>query len=166
MKTLRTISDTLAKILTVLACAYLLYILFACSAQVFSRYILNASFSWTEETARYAFADMGMLGIPVALRKGMHVNVDLLEERLSPKAKLLQKTVIHFCIFLISAVLLVRGWTLFAGMKGIYSSAVRIPMQAVYYAVPLCGLASMWMAAAGAIESVHELRKGDEACQR
>lgn len=161
MKVIEKITNLLEKILIFLACLYLVYVVFACSAQVFSRYVLNASFSWTEETARYAFACMGMLGAPVALRRGMHVSVDLLETKLTGTLKKIHEAVILLSMLVISVILMFYGWKLFISMDGIYSSAVRLPMMAIYYSVPLCGLTSCWMIIAGLLEIIVSVKKGD-----
>lgn len=153
MKILNKITDIITKVLTVAACVYLVYILFACIMQVFSRYVLNSSFGWTEETARHAFACMGMLGAPVALRKGMHVRVDILETMLSGKLKLALKIVIALLVFFIYIILFREGFVLFESAKGLYSPAVRVPMTAVYYSIPVSALASMWMLAVELIET-------------
>lgn len=145
MKALNKSVEMLTKVLMIIASAYLIYLLIACTAQVISRYVFNSSLSWTEETARYAFAGMGLIGIPVALSKGMHVCVDVLENKLSGIPKEIQK-IIHILLEIyISVIFVVFGWKLFSSMNGIYSPAVRVPMQAVYYAIPLCGLSSLWI---------------------
>ncbi len=130
------------------------YIVFACAMQVFSRYVLNSSFAWTEETARFAFATMGMLGAPVALRKGMHVNVDILETRLRGRALLVQRLILNALLFLAALILLRYGMTLFLAIGGSYSPAVKIPMQAIYFSVPLSGLVSMWVIAVDCLDTL------------
>lgn len=159
MKVLEKVTNAFEKILIFLACLYLAYIVFACSVQVFSRYVLNSSFSWTEETARYAFACMGMLGAPVALRRGMHVSVDILESKLYGRWKKVHEVIVLFCMLIVSIILMLYGWNLFVGMKGIYSSAVRLPMAAIYYSVPLCGFSSCWMIIVGLLEIITNTRK-------
>ncbi len=133
------------RVLVFVACAYLVYIVFACTMQVVSRYLLNSSVAWTEETARFAFASMGMIGAPVALRKGLHVNVDILENRLKGKALLVQKLVLNVLLLIASYILLRYGLILFKNIGGTYSPAVKIPMRLVYYSVPVSGIVSMWV---------------------
>ncbi len=154
MNALHRITRVMTRILTYVACAYLVYIVFACGMQVFSRYILNSSFAWTEETARFAFATMGMLGAPVALHKGMHVNVDILETRLKGRALLVQRLVLNVLLFLAALILFRYGLVLFNNIRGSYSPAVKIPMQAIYFSVPLSGLASMWVLAVDFLDTV------------
>lgn len=52
---------------------------FACIWQVFARFVLKTSVSWTEETAKYSFIWMTFVGAAVASKKDLHVRVDILE---------------------------------------------------------------------------------------
>ena len=52
--------------------------------QVFNRFVLNNSLSWSEEFQRYAHIWMVYLAIPVAYRRGMHIGMDVLKEKMSP----------------------------------------------------------------------------------
>jgi TRAP-type C4-dicarboxylate transport system permease small subunit len=50
--------------------------------QVTSRYVLNAPLVWTEELARILYIWACYLGAPVALRRGNHVTIVFVSERL------------------------------------------------------------------------------------
>jgi TRAP-type C4-dicarboxylate transport system permease small subunit len=113
--------------------------------QVFSRYVLNSSFSWTEETARYAFISMGMLGVPIALRRGLHVKIDLLENLLPAGGKLVLRVAIDLMIAFISVVLLIEGINLLISTLELTSTAVGLPYAAFYYTIPVCGFVSVWV---------------------
>ena len=54
--------------------------------QVFNRFALNASLSWSEESQRYTHIWLVFLGIAVAYRRGAHIGVDLLLEAVPPRA--------------------------------------------------------------------------------
>lgn len=51
------------------------------SAQVFNRFILNQSLSWSEELQRYLHIWIVYLTIPIAYRKGMHIGMETLKRR-------------------------------------------------------------------------------------
>ena len=64
---------------------YIAAILFAVIAvllfvQVFSRYVLNHSFAWTEEMATLLFVPMIYCGISSAVTKRKHVNIEIVQE--------------------------------------------------------------------------------------
>ena len=48
--------------------------------QVFSRYILNHSFSWAEELATLLFVPMIYCGIASAVTKRKHVSVEIVQQ--------------------------------------------------------------------------------------
>ena len=48
------------------------------SASVFFRYVLNDSLSWSEELAKYAMLWLVFLGAPIALRLGVHPNIEIM----------------------------------------------------------------------------------------
>lgn len=53
--------------------------------QVISRYVFNASTVWSEELAVSLFVWVSMLAIPLGLRRGEHLTLDILSKRLSPR---------------------------------------------------------------------------------
>jgi len=139
-------TDKVINLFLYISCAYLLYILFACFMQVFSRYVLNSSFSWTEETARYAFISMGMLAAPVALRKNMHVKIDLLETMLkSERSKAIQKFVVTILVGFVSCLFFMEGINLINSTWGLTTTATQLPVIAFYYTVPLSGFGCLWV---------------------
>jgi TRAP-type C4-dicarboxylate transport system permease small subunit len=50
--------------------------------QVFTRYVLNDSLTWTEEIGRYLMIWICFLGSAMALKYGEHISVTFIEERL------------------------------------------------------------------------------------
>ena len=44
--------------------------------QFFTRYVLNDSYAWTEEIARYLLIGVGFVGSVMAMRKGSHITVE------------------------------------------------------------------------------------------
>ena len=105
--------------------------------QVLSRYVLSKPFDWTEETARYLFVWVAMLGAGMAAKDRAHFFVDLLLERLPPR---LGKYVTVFTGVVASAFLLVISWAALelAVSNGVQDSPVlTIPMSVPYFAVPV-----------------------------
>ncbi|MBX9591192.1 MAG: TRAP transporter small permease [Hyphomonadaceae bacterium] len=54
-------------------------------AQVFTRYALNLSLDWAEEISRLFFVASIFFAIPLGVKRGAHVGIALLTERLPPK---------------------------------------------------------------------------------
>lgn len=54
------------------------------TSQVFMRYVLNRSLDWADETATLCFVWTVFLALPLALRNGGHIVMEMLLIRLSP----------------------------------------------------------------------------------
>ena len=54
------------------------------STQVFLRYVLNLSLDWAEEISRLLFVWSIFLAIPLGIKRGSHLSIVLLTERLPP----------------------------------------------------------------------------------
>ena len=57
------------------------------SAQVALRYGLNRSIDWADEVGRLAFVWAIFLAIPLGVRDGAHIGIDLLVDKLPPAGK-------------------------------------------------------------------------------
>ena len=111
--------------------------------QVFSRYILSAPSSWTEELARFLLIWISLLGAAYAFRGGMHLALDLLPSKVTGKNADRLKNLTIFLIVLFSFTVLVVGgfglvqltWELKQ-----YSAVLGLPMAYVYSVIPVSGL--------------------------
>ena len=52
------------------------------SAQVFMRYALNSSIGWTDEVSRLTFVWSIFLGIPLGIKAGVHIGMEIMTARL------------------------------------------------------------------------------------
>jgi TRAP-type C4-dicarboxylate transport system permease small subunit len=144
VKTLQAWADRASRFCATLAKGLLLLFMAGISVviivQVFFRYVLGSSISWSEELARYLMIWMAMVGASVAIRQGAHVGVTLLVERLGSKIRpwilLLGRAVI--VVFLL--VMIREGVTLgtfFASQK---SPAMEISMLWAYSGFIIAGI--------------------------
>lgn len=115
----------------------------AVSYQVFSRYILQASSSFTEEIARYLLIWIGILGAAYISGQQEHLAIDILAPKLSEKKRIrlrmgINILIILFCLF----VLIIGGSNLvyLNYLLGQNSAALNIPLGAVYTVLPLSGV--------------------------
>ncbi|MBX9827492.1 MAG: TRAP transporter small permease [Xanthobacteraceae bacterium] len=58
------------------------------AAQVFARYALNLSLDWAEEISRLFFVASIFFAIPLGVKRGAHVGITLLTERLPAAARI------------------------------------------------------------------------------
>jgi TRAP-type C4-dicarboxylate transport system permease small subunit len=123
--------------------------------QVFSRYVLNTSFTFTEELARFSLIWLSILGAAYLNGKREHLSMDFLYQKFPAK---FQKKVLFFielCILLFSLIVMVIGGfnlvytTLHLGQL---SGTLRIPLGYIYAVLPFSGLLIMCF-------SIYHIRK-------
>jgi TRAP-type transport system small permease protein len=73
--------DWVAALLVILIMAGMVVVV---STQVFLRYVLNLSLDWAEEISRLLFVWSIFLAIPLGIKRGSHLSIVLLTERLPP----------------------------------------------------------------------------------
>ena len=114
--------------------------------QVFSRYILGGSFSWTEEFARFSLIWMTIVGAAYLNGKKEHLSMDFLYQKFSVKNKKIVSVLMELFIFLFALTVMVIG-----GSNLVYttlhleqlSGTMRIPLGYVYVIMPFSGLLIM-----------------------
>ena len=108
--------------------------------QVFFRYVLNSSLSWSEEAARYLFIWASVLGFSSCIEAGRLFRFEMLAAHLARAGQ-------RFCtvLYVLAAAALV--WALVASGSQLawhtihqQSPAMSLPMAAPYAALPIGGL--------------------------
>lgn len=110
--------------------------------QVFSRYALGESFSWTEEFARFALIWMTILGAAYLNGKKEHLSMDFLYQKFSQSNQKKVAILIEVLIFLFALIVMVIG-----GSNLVYttlhleqlSGTLRIPLGYIYAIMPFSG---------------------------
>lgn len=114
--------------------------------QVFSRYLLGTSFTWTEEFARFALIWMTILGAAYLNGTQEHLSMDFLYQKFSETNKRKASIIIEVLIFLFAFIVMVIG-----GLNLVYttlhleqlSGTLRIPLGYVYAIMPFSGFLIM-----------------------
>lgn len=115
--------------------------------QVFGRYVLNQSFSFTEEFARFALIWLAILGAAYLNGKRDHLSMDYLLQKLSPEKLAKRMQIIEVLMFIFALVVMVIGGgnlvytTLYLGQV---SPAMHVSLGYVYSIVPISGLLIMF----------------------
>lgn len=108
--------------------------------QVFSRYLFNTSLTWSEELALILFTWTTLLAATSALRDGAHVRLDLVLSLLPEGARGIAQRVIMLLILAFCLILAWSGWTYTTSTMGQVSAAMRLPIEVLHLAAPVCGL--------------------------
>ncbi|MCI5643571.1 MAG: TRAP transporter small permease [Peptoniphilus sp.] len=111
----------------------------SCVLQVFTRFILNSSLSWTEELARYTFIWANMLGAILCTKNKSNATVSVITDNLSVKNQLLLRKIVNVLSIIIGLVLLIYGSRVAWAVRTQLSPALRISMSFVYGAAPVFG---------------------------
>jgi TRAP-type C4-dicarboxylate transport system permease small subunit len=97
-------ADTGARLVAIVAAAVMVTVV---TAQVVARYGFNSSFDWADEVSRLAFVTTIFIAIPLGIRDGTHVGIDLLVNRLPAR---LRRIVTCLTSALAGLMLLVVTW--------------------------------------------------------
>ncbi len=97
-------ADQGARYAAIIAAAIMVVVV---TAQVVMRYGFNSSFDWAEEVSRLAFVTTIFLAIPLGIRDGTHVGIDLMVNRLPTLPRRLVK---RFTSALAGLMLLIVTW--------------------------------------------------------
>lgn len=110
--------------------------------QVFMRYVVNASLSWSEELARYMFIWATYVGVSFGVRQRAHIRVTAGIDWLGPRARLIVDILTHLVFAAFAAIVIWQGVVMAQKIArfGQTSSSLGIPMTWVY-AAPIAGFA-------------------------
>lgn len=131
-KFLTKLSDGLNAAAIAVGAVFVAVTLVSGALQVFTRYVLNDSLSWTEELCRYASIVVYSLGFSVAVKFGSNPSIDILSGLLKGKAKTVQQLYCHAASFVCCLLISVFGIKVIHDVAGIRSPALGLPTSYMY----------------------------------
>ena len=137
MKSIRKATDVLVKVIEHILWVLLTVAVICVILQVFSRYVLGNSFTWTEQAARYLFIWMVMLGVLVAYHRKIFLNFDMIQNALPEKARYILDIVIKGVTMAFSCYYFVASLQLVIQTMGRTTSGFKVPFWALYGAQPV-----------------------------
>lgn len=108
--------------------------------QVFSRYLFNYSFVWSEELVRYFMIWMVMIGAALVQSKNDHIRVDFFPMLAGPRGRRIMETIFRLCILVFVTILTIKGIKIAYFNRLFESSGLRISMVWPNIALPLGGI--------------------------
>lgn len=130
-------SYILARMCTVLLVVMTLLVLW----QVFSRYVLNAPSSFTEELVRYFLIWTGFVGAAYAFSTREHMALTILRDKLPVEHRRIVTILVDVIILLFAlGVLVIGGVKLAVAAKMEYSALLGVPRSLVYAMAPISGV--------------------------
>ena len=107
--------------------------------QVFNRFVLNRSLSWSEEFQIFCHIWIVFLAIPIAYRRGAHLSVESFSSMLAPAARRVFDVVIELLWIWFAVALAWLSWQVSEVAKLQGSPGLEIPMSYPYYGMVLGG---------------------------
>lgn len=123
--------------------ALMILIVVAVSWQVFSRYLLQAPSSTSEEIARFLLIWISMIGAVYCYRTKAHLGLNILTNKMPTKQKKNAEFFSHIMVFSFSILVLVIGGSQLVNLSFHpvqTSPALNLPMGLIYLVLPISGL--------------------------
>jgi len=105
--------------------------------QFFTRYILNSSLSWTEEIAQYMLMVLTFTGSAMAARRGTHIAVEFLLDKLPLGARRLMRALVAVFTTSFFAISILLCWQVAQAMQFQPMIALEQPLSLIYYGILL-----------------------------
>jgi TRAP-type C4-dicarboxylate transport system permease small subunit len=105
-------------------------------AQVFFRYALNDSLTWTEELSKFAMVWIACLVSPYAYREHLNVSIEMFHDALPALPKRIAEIIITLLVMLISAIFFMQSMSFVAGGTTITAASVPIKLWIFYLCMP------------------------------
>jgi len=142
----RVVDRVLETALAVLMAGMVLLILW----QVFTRFALRDPSSVTEELVRFGLIWVSLLGAAYGFGKKLHLSMDLLARRMSPRGRIGLDIFIQISVIAFALLVLVIGGSRLVNLTlalGQTSAALQIKRGYVYLALPFSGWVVIFYAA-------------------
>lgn len=107
---------------------------------VFSRYVLQDPWQWTEEAARLSFIWVVFLGAGVGVRRGLHFRFTLLLDSVGPAVRKPLEVLSNLWVIFFSGVLILKGFSFTMLNMAQLTPTMMIPWGYIYIAIPLNGV--------------------------
>ncbi|MDY4060701.1 MAG: TRAP transporter small permease [Anaerovoracaceae bacterium] len=99
----------------------------------------HSSLSWSEELVRYMYVWETWIGVSYAAKRGSHLRITMLKDKLKGKAQIALETFVVVIWIVFALFVFVQGIDAINTITAFSqkSSALRIPMQYCYLAIPV-----------------------------
>jgi TRAP-type C4-dicarboxylate transport system permease small subunit len=129
--------------------------------QVFTRFVLRDPSSTMEELVRFGLIWVGLLGAAYGFGKRLHLSMDLLARRLSPRNRAGLDCIIQVSVIFFALTVLIIGGSRLVDLTlamGQTSAALQIKRGYVYIALPFSGAVIIFYAALAFVDSLRRSR--------
>lgn len=103
--------------------------------QVFHRFVLNSSLSWSEEAQIFGHIWVVFLGIPIAYRRGAHLYIETFRDRLPARVGAAFNLLLELLWAAFAVSLMVLGYQVAQVASMQESPGLEVPMSYPYYSM-------------------------------
>ena len=114
-------------------------------AQVFCRYALGFSLTWSHELVVLFFIWTVWLCIPIGLDTNSHIAMTILKDRVSGPARRRLSLVIFISTLIFFALLFFLTFPVLASFEGMFLTTIPVSIQVHYFAMIVGSLASIFI---------------------
>lgn len=115
--------------------------------QVFNRFVLNVSLSWSEEAQIFGHIWIVFLGIPIAYRRGAHLYIESYCDRYPPRVRTVFNLSVELMWLAFAVALVYLGWRVAEVAQMQESPGLQVPMSYPYYGLVVGGAYLLFVAA-------------------
>ena len=134
---------TIDKILERVVLSVLMIMLLSVIWQVFSRYVMRAPSTLTDEITSFSLIWVGLLGAAYASGKHLHLAIDLIPEIVVKRKQNLFDAIVYLSITFFAFTVMVIGGLRLVQLSFQFeqtSATLEIPLGFIYLVVPISGL--------------------------
>jgi len=135
-----TLSKVLGKVTGILVVCMMSIAIISLNIQVFTRYILGDSASWSEELAMFLFTWSILLVGSLGVREKFHVSLTFFLDLLSEKIRGVTVRILHFITLVVGIVFAFSGVNYVERTLGQVSAAVQYPVEWLHVSAPVAGI--------------------------
>lgn len=139
LRILDSISAGLARVTGWAVVALTVILVASLVASIFFRYVVGRALSWPEEVSLMLFAWLTLLSGSLGVREGFHVRLTLLLDRLPELIARWLERAITASIAFFGLVLAITGYDLIERTTGHLTPTLRLSLDLVTWAAPVCG---------------------------
>ncbi|WP_167612045.1 TRAP transporter small permease [Maribellus sediminis] len=142
-----TLRQRIDKVIEIVLVAIMSILVIDVLWQVFSRYVLSAPSSFTDELAGFLLIWVGLLGAAYVAGKNEHLAIDLMLQKMKGAKRRRLQIIINTIVGVFALFVMVIGgtWLVYTRFYlGVKSAALALPLGYVYLILPVSGLLVMY----------------------
>lgn len=125
--------------------------------QVLFRYFLNQPLHWVDESSRFLFAYMIMIGAGLATAKAAQFSIDFIKELMPLSLQVIAEVLVRAGVIAFAIVLLRSGIRLAVATSGQTSASLQVPYTFPYSSMPLGAALILFHALMGIPEHIRRV---------